>query len=94
MPTKRNWNDIKMLTATLAVATTLGLWNLFGTVNKQNTSQKVAGGQNSAPSIVENTAQPAFYKKVLLGGQAPSQTVIFLRSRSNQPAPVTQTRSS
>ena len=97
MPTKpgsRNWDDLKMLTATLAVATTLGLWNLFATVNKQSTSQKVAGVQNSVPSIVANTAQPALYGKVLLGGQAPSQTVIFLRSRSNQPAPVTQTRSS
>jgi hypothetical protein len=94
MPAKRNWNDIKMLTATLAVASTLGLWNLFAMVNKQSTSQKVAGVQNSAPSIVENTAQPTSYGKVLLGGSAPRQTVIFLRSRSNQPAPVTQTRSS
>jgi hypothetical protein len=94
MPTKRNWNDIKILTATLAAAATLGLWNLFATVNKQNTTQKVAGVQNSVPSIVVNTAQPASYEKVLLGGQPPSQTVIFLRSRSNQPAAVTQTRSS
>ena len=94
MPAKRNWNDVKMLTATLAVATTLGLWNLFATVNKQSTSQKAVGVRDSAPSIVTNTVQPASSGKVLLGGPAPSQTVIFLRSRSNQPAPVTQTRSS
>jgi hypothetical protein len=94
MPTKRNWNDIKMLTAAVAVATTLGLWNLLATVNKQSTTQKVAVVQNSTPLIAANTVQPASYGKIFLGGQAPRQTVMFLRSRSNRLAPVAQTRSS
>jgi hypothetical protein len=99
-PGSKNWNDLKMLMAALTVATTLGLWNVFAQIDKQNTAQEVIELQESAPADVDNNAQPAFYGKILLGGQAPNQQVITVRTRSNrsgnaqQPAPVTQTRSS
>lgn len=99
-PGSKNWDDIKMVMATLAAATTLGLWNLFATIDKPNTMQEMVSLQ-TPPAVVANPTQPTFHGKILLGGQAPSQQVIVVQdSRSKnsqnpqQPAPVTQTRSS
>jgi hypothetical protein len=99
-PVSKSWDDIKMLMAALAVATTLGLWNLLSIMDQQNTAQKTSNGQNAVPIVVENTTQPVFQGKILLGGQPPSQNVVIVRTRpgqsqnGQQPAPVTQTRSS
>lgn len=99
-PGSKNWKDIKMLTAALAAATTLGLWNLFATVDQLNTTQEVASLQTPPRTVVENPAPLSLRGKILLGGQAPSQTIVVQRTQSKhsqsvqQPAPVTQTRSS
>lgn len=44
-PNARSWNDVQTAIATVAVVTTLGLWNLFATPSKA----KVV--QSSAPVI-------------------------------------------
>jgi hypothetical protein len=98
-PGSKNRNDIKMLMAALAVTTTLGLWNLFATLDKPATAQKTASLPSIPPAVVANPAQQTFRGRILLGGQAPSQQVIVVQrpknSRNSQPpSPVTQTRSS
>ena len=99
-PVSKSWNDIKMVMAALAVATTLGLWNLLSIVDQQNTPPKTSNGQDPAPIVVENTTQPVFQGRILLGSRPPSQNVVIVRTRprqsqnGQQPAPVTQTRSS
>lgn len=94
-PASKNWDDIKVLMAALAVTITLGLWNLFATTDKLNITQKTV---SLPPTTAPLPTQPAFRGKILLGGQAPSQqTIVVPSSRSQnaqQPAPVTRTRSS
>jgi hypothetical protein len=38
-PNTRNWNDVQTAIATVAVVTTLGLWNLFATPSKPKVAQ-------------------------------------------------------
>jgi hypothetical protein len=100
-PGSKNWGDIKMVMAALAAATTLGLWNLFATIDKTNATPHTVSLQNPPPAVAANPTQPTFSGKILLGGQAPSQqTIVVQGSRSKnsqnsqQPVPVTRTRSS
>ncbi len=95
-PGSKNRDDLKMLMAALAVTTTLGLWNLFATLAQPAPIQKTASLQAIPPAQAANPAQQTFRGKVLLGGQAPSQQVILVRSSRNSqgPSPITQTRSS
>ena len=96
-PGSKNWDDIKMVMVALAAATTLGLWNLLATIDKSNKMQETVS-LPTPTTVVANPAQPTFQGKILLGGQAPSQQIIVVQSsrskNSQQPAPVTQTRSS
>lgn len=96
-PGSRNWKDIKMLTAALAAATTLGLWNLFATLDQPKTAQETPSVQSLPPTVVESAAPLAFRGKILLGGEAPRQTIVVQRTQSKHSQnvqPVTQTRSS
>jgi hypothetical protein len=100
-PGSKNSDDLKMVMAALAVATTLGLWNLFATNDKKILTETTVNQQTPPPIETTSPTQPAFRGKILLGGQAPSQQIIVVqRPRTNnsqnsqQPAPVTQTRSS
>ena len=43
-PKSRNWNDVQTAIATVAIVTTLGLWNLFATPSKT-----VKAVENSEP---------------------------------------------
>ena len=38
-PNSRNWNDVQTAIATVAIVTTLGMWNLFATPSKTKASQ-------------------------------------------------------
>lgn len=38
-PNARNWNDVQTAIATVAIVTTLGLWNLFATPAKAEAAQ-------------------------------------------------------
>lgn len=97
-PGSKSSDDIKMLMAALAVTTTLGMWHLFATIDKPSTTENNVGVQHPLPTEVANPTQPAFHGKILLGGQAPVQQIITVKrphpGNSQQPAPVTQTRSS
>ena len=97
-PGSGNLVDIKMLMAALAISTTLGLWNLFATTDKPVTTQTTVDLQTSPAAAIESPVQPVFRGKILFGGQPPSQqTILVQRPRpknSQQPAPVTRTRSS
>lgn len=95
-PGSKNSDDLKMLMAALAVATTLGLWNLFATNDKLLLTETVSSQPTLPPIEIASPTQPSFQGKILLGGQAPSQQIIMVRRPHNpqQPAPVTRTRSS
>jgi hypothetical protein len=100
-PASKNRDDLKMLMAALAVTTTLGLWNLFATLEKPALTPKTVSLQSVPPAEAASPAQQTFQGKILLGGQAPSQQVIMVQSPrsknpqgSQRPAPVTKTRSS
>jgi hypothetical protein len=96
-PGSKKSDDIKILMAALAITTTLGLWNLFATIDKPTTAEKAPSVQ-SPPTEVASPTQPAFQGKILLGGQAPVQQTIVVQGprlrNSQQPAPITQTKSS
>ena len=96
-PGSKNWDDIKMLMAALAVTTTLGLWNLFANMDTPTATETTIDQQTLPPTQVASPTLPGFRGKILLGGQAPSQQIILVqrpRSQNSQPSPVTQTRSS
>lgn len=38
-PNSRNWNDVQTAIATVAIVTTLGMWNLFATPSKSKATQ-------------------------------------------------------
>jgi hypothetical protein len=38
-PASRNWNDVQTAIATVAIVTTLGMWNLFATPSKTKVTQ-------------------------------------------------------
>jgi hypothetical protein len=44
-PNPRNWNDVQTAIATVAIVTTLGMWNLFATPSKTK------GTQPSEPTV-------------------------------------------
>ena len=61
MPTKpnpRNWNDVQTAIATVAVVTTLGLWNLFATPSKTKIVQ-------SSEPVIPPTEPPVETEAVL-----------------------------
>ena len=98
-PGSKNRDDIKMLMAALAVTTTLGLWNLFASLDTPATTQNTASLPSIPPVEAGNPTQQTFQGRILLGGQAPSQQVIVVQRPNNprnaqRPSPVTQTRSS
>lgn len=104
-PGTKNWDDLKMMFTAISITATLGLWNVFAVANEQDSVAKVID-QTPPTNIVEqavtaNPTAPVFTGKILLGGTAPSQTVIRVQAkaaRNNQQSqsqqPVTQTRSS
>lgn len=99
-PGSKNWADIKMVMAALAAATTLGLWNLFATIDKPNKTQETVS-LPTQPAVAADPTQPTFRGKIFLGGPVPSQQIIVVQSSSSknsqnsqQSAAVTQTRSS
>jgi hypothetical protein len=80
----RNWNDIQIVIATISMALTLGLWNLFAGPDRasalkraqtQPTQQPI--GQSPAPIITPPTPTLLGDGVLLLGGSAPQTTVII-----------------
>jgi hypothetical protein len=85
-PTARNWNDIQIVIATISMALTLGLWNLFAGPDRETAlkrAQEQAQAQPTQPMvqspsavIVQPGPTPLGDGVLLLGGSAPQTTVI------------------
>ena len=57
-PTKKNWDDVKMVIATLAITSTLGFWNFFSRLEPREAAtaiKKVDPPQPTATQAVQNT---------------------------------------
>ena len=73
-PHARNWNDVQTVIATVAIVTTLGLWNLFAA------PAKTATAQSEEPAVPPTeppvTAQPTLMPQVkIMFTQTAPQTV-------------------
>jgi hypothetical protein len=105
-PGARNWNDVQLVLAALAMTLTLGLWNLFAGPDSAE-ARKTAEQQppmspiTEEPISVDGTPTPLPPIKILLGGVAPQLQVVqqpsarrASRSNGGGGGPVTTTRSS
>lgn len=91
-PNSRNWNDVQTAIATVAIVTTLGMWNLFATPSKTKVTQPseptvppteppTEQSTELAPANIPiATAMPQV--KILFNGATPQASL--------QPAPVVQ----
>ncbi len=73
-PNARNWNEVQLAFATVAMVLTLGLWNLFAgpdRVKAKQGDQVTAPPPTVNPPAVELTPTPLPQVKILLGGVAP-----------------------
>lgn len=88
------WLDVQIVIASLGMAFSLFLWNIFAGGSQSTTQPVSTGSTNLAPTtqvdLVPTQAAPHSSGTVLLGGSAPVvQPVVPV-----QPAPVTHTGSS
>lgn len=80
-PQGKNWSEIQLAIAAVAVTATLGFWNLFSTPEKAQASTQVTQTATPPPHPTE-TAQPTATAlalrpvKIVFGGKAPQQPVI------------------
>ena len=68
-PNSRNWNDVQTAIATIAVVTTLGLWNTFAQPSKTLSTQvddPVTPPPTEPPVTVEPTAMPQIKIRIKL----------------------------
>ena len=92
---KRSWFDIQMAIMTIAMASALGLWNLFAGPDRETALRKAAEAQVSQPEpvvapptseapVVNANVVPTLQsgQKIMLGGTAP-QTQIIIQKKSN-----------
>ena len=77
-PRPRNWNDVQMAIATVAVVATLGLWNLFARSAKVETAQALSGEPVMPPTEPPATPVPAVMPqvKIMFTQTAPQTTVV------------------
>lgn len=61
-PNARNWNDVQTAIATVAIVTTLGMWNLFAEPTKTLTAQ----AQEPTEPTVPPTEPPVTPEPVLM----------------------------
>lgn len=88
-PTKRNWNDVQTAIATVAIVTTLGMWNLFAAPAKSATAQAEeptlppTEPPTEPPASPEPTALP--YVKVMFTPMAPETTTVVQGAQQEAP---------
>ena len=82
---KKNFDDVKMIIATLSITMTIVFWNLFAgsannteTVSAENIPQITA----TVEPIVQVEPTPTFVGKILLGGEAPQPRVVVVQQKS------------
>jgi cytochrome oxidase assembly protein ShyY1 len=79
----KNWSEIQLAIAAVAITATLGFWNLFSTPEKAQASAQVTQTFTPPPPpSPTETAQPTATAlalrpvKIIFGGQVPQQPVI------------------
>ena len=82
--TLRNWNDVQTAIATVAIVTTLGMWNLFATPTKKETVQTEQPISPPEQPPVETTPTPMPQVKIMFATQTVAQPVI---PQPQQPQP-------
>ena len=109
-PKKNNFEDVKMLIATLSITMTLVFWHLFSISAADAEAQVVVANISQTSVTLEPTLTPSlptpaptFTGKILFGGEAPQPEIVVQRvevSRNNNNGGgggggvVTQTQSS
>lgn len=83
-PASRNWNDIQIVIATISMALTLGLWNLFAGPDRETALKRAQTQptqqpmeQSPAPIVAQSEPTPLGDGVLLFGGSAPQTTVII-----------------
>ena len=90
-PASRNWNDIQVAIATIAMALTLVFWNLFAGPDRASALKRAQEQSTLPPPQPVQTLEPVLVQptpvqqlangKILLGGTAP-QTQIIVQARN------------
>lgn len=82
-PNSRNWNDVQTAIATVAVVTTLGLWNLFAQPSKTVSAQveETTTPPTEPPVAMDPTAIPQV--KIMFTQIAP-QTFVDTQPQNNK----------
>ena len=109
-PKKNNFEDVKMLIATLSITMTLVFWYLFSASTASAEEQVAVANIPQTGATIEPVATrsvptppPTFTGKILFGGEAPKPQVIVQRVKTTSSnnnggggggGAVTQTKSS
>lgn len=89
-PSKNNFEDIKMLIATLSITMTFVFWHLFSSSASAQEQVAVANipqaslGVEPVTTTNQTATAPGFTGKILLGGQAPQPHVVIQRAKPAQ----------
>lgn len=83
-PNARTWNDVQTAIATVAIVTTLGLWNLFATPAKAETleTSEPVTPPTEPPVAAVPTVLPQV--KIMFTQTAPQTTVVQQTQNNNQ----------
>ncbi|HLO30197.1 MAG TPA: hypothetical protein VK249_13725 [Anaerolineales bacterium] len=91
-PNARNWNDVQTAIATVAIVTTLGMWNLFATPVKTKTVQTQepvippteppTEAPTEPPVAADSAAMPQV--KIMFTPNAPVTTTVVQQSQQTQ----------
>jgi cytochrome oxidase assembly protein ShyY1 len=81
-PQGKNWSEVQLTIATLAITATLGFWNLFSAPDKAQAGAQIAQTSTPPPPPPTETAQPTATAlalrpvKIIFGGQVPQQQIV------------------
>ena len=82
-PNARNWNDVQTAIATVAIVTTLGMWNLFAEPAKTVTAQ--VQEPSLPPTEPPVTAEPTVIPQVkIMFTQIAPQTIVAQQPQSKK----------
>ena len=89
-PNARNWNDVQTAIATVAITTTLGMWNLFAEPVKAETAQAEeqepvappTESPNELPVAAEPTLMPQV--KIMFTSVAPQTTTVAQQTQEKK----------
>ncbi len=79
-PKTRNWYDVQMAIAAIAMSLTLALWNLFAGPDRAQAARKMAEEAQATPPVpteapvVALTPAPMPIVKIIFGSSAPQQS--------------------